>query len=155
MKKEKIIGILLFAAAVLLLSFLIYQNSSQKAEKKESSIKKEKVQDMEQSTIPKWDGDAVKSDFQIKEDFPIKELNEEVLAMIGGDTKTLSETMQAYLYSTVSENYSSAVFNKVMSINYKTNQLYLTFEIDTDRLCTLQGIYDRKNGTWEFNEDTY
>lgn len=156
MKKEKKIGILIFIIAGIFLIFLCYQNASRKAEiPMEDSVKKKSVEEAEEIIIPKWDGDSVKSDFQIKEDFPIREMNEEVLALIKNDTKTLSETMQAYLYSSISEKYTAASFNGIASIDYKTNKIYLTFEIDMERPCTVQGIYDRNKETWEFSEEAY
>lgn len=157
MKKEKKIGVALLIIAVVFLAFVLIQYNVQK-KKASAEQASEKIIDTktEEELIPKtWDGDSVQSDFKIKDDFVVNGLNEEVLALIGNDTKTLSETMQAYLYATVSENYMSATSNGLISIDYNTNKIYLTFEVVIDRTCTLKGIYDREKKTWEFSEETY
>lgn len=110
-----------------------------------------------ESTIPSqdeeepWDGDSVGLDNAVNSTLGDCNLNDEVLSMIDHDTETMTRDLQLYLYSQYEiDNVQSLTWDNIVTIDYSTHNIQLTFDVDASESCTVKCVYSQTNKEWSF-----
>lgn len=149
----KVFGVILIVLALGLAGFFLFYRESDTDAKTEmdSSAKKEEYTIQQDDKVPQWDGDSVALGKVLNYEIGDFDLPEEVLAKIDHDTALMAEQMQLYLLSEYEiSDVRNVEWDGLVTLDYITHKVALTFDVTASADCTVQCIYEQEMKQWSF-----
>ena len=149
----KIFGAVLIALALGLAAFFFFYRAggADAGAGADSPVKKEEYEIQQEDIEPEWDGDSVALGKELNYDMGDFGLPQEVLEKIDNDTGNMAEQMQLYLLSEYEiSDMRNAEWDGLVTLDYATHKVEITFDVTASMDCTVQCIYDEEMKPWSF-----